>query len=307
MAIPEFKAFMRPFLAALEDGQERSVRDVQDEIAAEFGSTPDELAEMLPKGSKTRFYDRVQWSSTYLSQAGLIERPGRGRVRITPRGREALRLAPDRIDVTFLSRYPEFRAFSERGHKPGERVPRRRPPITPDPPSTETPEEALITSYRLMRAAVAQQLKEKLASCSPAFFERLVLDVLVAMGYGGSRQDAAQAVGRSGDGGIDGIIKEDRLGLDVLYVQAKRWATPVPEPQVREFAGSLDPHRARKGVFITASTFTTGARAYVDKIEKRIVLIDGAELAELMIDHGVGVADVETYVVRRVDADYFEE
>ncbi|CAA9550600.1 MAG: Mrr restriction system protein [uncultured Thermomicrobiales bacterium] len=306
MAIPDFQTLMRPLLAALVDGRERSIHQLRDQLAEEFRLTEAERAEMLPSGRQARFDNRVHWSASHLAQAALVERPSRARVRITARGSEALGLAPSRIDMGFLERYPEFQAFRQRGRKGGSRKTTTPPPVI-DPSAGDTPQESIETGYALLRSALVGQIREKLTTCSPKFFEQLVLDVLVAMGYGGSRQDAAQAVGRSGDGGIDGIIKEDRLGLDVVYVQAKRWAGPVPEPQVREFAGSLDPHRARKGVFITASTFTIGARAYVDKIEKRIVLIDGAELAELMIDHGVGVANVETYVVKRVDADYFEE
>lgn len=303
MPIPDFQTLMRPLLAALADGTEQAIRDLRDELADNLNVSTAERAEMLPSGRQARFDNRLHWAASYLVQAGLVERPQRGRIKITDTGRQALNLAPERIDNAFLLRYPEFRAFRERGQQhPAKPVPTGSPP-----PDDDTPEEAIESGYAQVRTALVAQLREHLASCSPSFFERLVLDVLVAMGYGGSRQDAAQAVGRSGDGGIDGIIKEDRLGLDVVYVQAKRWAHPVSEPQVREFAGSLDPHRARKGVFITTSTFTPSARTYVERIEKRIVLIDGARLADLMIDHGVGVAEVQTYILKRVDTDYFEE
>ena len=303
MAIPDFQTLMRPLLEFAADGRERPIRDLRDELAEAFKLSVAERAEMLPSGRAVKFDNRVHWCVFHLTKAGLLERTGRGRVRITARGREALAMESNRIDLAVLARYPEYQQFRQRSRNGGNEVQPSAVSVLPDAP----PQEAIEEAYALLRSALTTQIGEKLAACSPAFFERLVLDVVVSMGYGGSRQDAAEAVGRSGDGGIDGIIKEDRLGLDVVYVQAKRWANPVPEPAVREFAGSLDPHRARKGVFITTSTFTAGARAYVDRIEKRIVLIDGARLAELMIDHGVGVTDVHAYVIKRIDTDYFEE
>lgn len=304
MAIPDFQSLMRPLLLATANGTEHAIPDLKDALAIEFGLTSEERAEMLPSGRALKFDNRVDWSVFHLAKAGLLARTGRARVRSTARGQEALRLSPERIDIGFLARYPEYRAMRERSQPAGEDAAVK---VSSGSLPTETPEEAILTLYGLTRAALAEQLKERIAASSPAFFERLVVDLLVAMGYGGSRQGAARAVGGSGDGGIDGVINEDRLGLDVVYLQAKRWANPVSRPVVQAFAGSLEGHRARKGVMITTSTFTAEAVDYVSRIEKRIVLIDGDELADLMIDHGVGVANVQTYTIKRVDTDYFEE
>jgi restriction system protein len=202
-----------------------------------------------------------------------------------------------------LTKYPTFNEFK------ALRATRAKTPDVADETddAAATPEDLVEKGYEQLRRTLASDLLEKVKSCSPRFFERLVVDLLVAMGYGGSRQDAGKAVGQARDGGIDGIIKEDKLGLDAVYIQAKRWEQPVGRPVVQGFSGSLDPHRARKGVFITTSRFTDDAREYVDKIEKKIVLIDGEELAQLMIDHGIGVTDMATYTLKRMDTDYFEE
>jgi restriction system protein len=305
MAVPEFQAFLLPLLRLLADGQEHAYKELFGQMQDRLGVSDAELGELLPSKRLTRFESRVYWSATYLAQAKLIEKLGRGRLRITERGRDALAADPPRIDRPFLLRYPEFAAFSKRDQIGSESIPTTADGI--DTPEAMTPEEMLEAGHHAVRRSVAEQLRTRLAACSPAFFERLVVDLLVAMGYGGSRMDAGEVVGGSGDGGIDGIIKEDKLGLDVVYLQAKRWRDPVSRPTVQAFAGSLDMHRARKGVFITTSTFTADARDFVTRIEKRIVLIDGVQLAELMIDHGIGVTEVRSYAVKRVDSDYFEE
>lgn len=300
MPMPEFQSIMRPLLELLQDGQDRSIHEVSAALADVFALTPEERAEPLPSGKQPRFHNRVSWASSHLTQAGLLVRPGRARIQITSRGLDAVTNGPGKIDMAFLAQYPEFREFRKRSGA--------SPTPTPTPiEQADTPEEAFLSSHQQMRAELAAQVREKVATCTPAFFERLVVDLLVAMGYGGTRTDAAQVVGGSGDGGIDGIIKEDKLGLDVVYLQAKRWRDNVSRPTVQAFAGSLEMHRAKKGVLITTSDFTADARSYVKMIEKRIVLIDGAQLAELMMDHGIGVTDVQTYVVRRIDTDYFEE
>ncbi|MCC6314230.1 MAG: restriction endonuclease [Thermomicrobiales bacterium] len=308
MPIPDFQTLMLPLVRLLGDGREWTTRDVAETLAQEFRLTPDERSELLDSGRQARFDNRVHWSVTHLAKAGLIERTGRGRIVIAKRGRRALAENLPRIDLAYLNRYPEHQEFRRSSGRAGKPEPT---PIlasaTGLTPPDETPEEAIASSYRTLRTILAEQLREQLAACSPAFFERVVLDVLVAMGYGGSRQDAAEAVGKSGDGGIDGIIKEDRLGLDVVYIQAKRWSDVVGRPMVQAFAGSLEGQRARKGVFITTSSFSQDARDYVGRIEKRIVLVDGDALADLMIEHGVGVTEVTSYSVRRVDADYFDE
>ena len=236
----------------------------------------------------------------------MLDYPGRGRIRITSRGADLIRQAPATINLKLLMQYPEFVAFRQSGAAPDGRV-----EVTgssgEEPQVHSTPEEKLEASYKESRNRLAEELQELMLKCSPAFFERLVIDVLVEMGYGGSREDAAEVLGKTGDNGVDGIIKEDKLGLDAIYVQAKRWQGTVGRPELQAFAGSLEGHRARKGVFITTSAFSREARDYVRNIEKKIVLLDGPELAKHMIDHGVGVSDVATYKIRRVDLDYFDE
>lgn len=325
MPIPDFQSAMRPLLCAVADGREHRATDYVETLAREFGLSPEERRQRIPSGRQALFHNRVAWAATHLAKAGLLARPGRGIVSITDRGREALRTNPTRVDMAYLSRFPEYEAFRRRPPANGTAEPpppassghQAEPSISPStamplPPASEatvdqTPTELLASSCLLLRQTLADELLERIRAAPPQFFETLVVDLLVAMGYGGSRADAGQAVGGSGDDGIDGIIKEDRLGLDVVYVQAKRWEQAVGRPLVQAFAGSLEGQRARKGVFITTSTFTRDAREYVTRIEKRIVLVDGDQLAGLMIDHGVGVADVATYHVKRVDADYFGE
>jgi restriction system protein len=292
---------MLPTLRLLADGEEHASADYLRAVADAFGLTAEERRVLIPSGRQPLYINRIAWAVTHLAKAGLVERTGRARVRITERGREALAANLLRLDMTYLRRYPEYAEFRRRSF----------PAATVDdhasPEPTATPDELLAASYQVLRQALAQDLLDRVKRAPPAFFERVVVDLLVAMGYGGSQQDAAQAVGGSGDDGIDGIIKEDKLGLDFVYVQAKRWTGPVSRPIVQAFAGSLEGRRARKGVLITTSTFTREALDYITRIEKRIVLVDGAQLTSLMIDHGVGVADVATYHVKRVDADYFGE
>jgi restriction system protein len=240
-----------------------------------------------------------------MKKAGLLVTPRRGVAQITEEGRNVLAEKPDKITVSFLkAKYPTFVAFHEAGNE--DEAPSSNGTDTPKLVEIETPQERLEKSYLQMRTELTAELLEKVLSCSPAFFEQLVVDLLVAMGYGGSAADAGQSIGKSGDDGIDGIIKEDRLGLDIIYLQAKRWQGSVGRPTIQSFAGSLEGYRARKGVLITTSTFTAEAREYVTRIEKKIVLIDGKSLAQLMIDHDVGVAVQKTFDLKRIDSDYFE-
>jgi restriction system protein len=296
--IPDYQQYMLPLLRAVADGEVHVVRNLTARMADEFHLSDAERQKLLPKGKQTLLSNRVHWAKTYLKKAGLIDQPAWGRVRITAEGRAVLARNPDRIDNTFLSQYPAFLAFFRKKSATAA------PEVEEMP---ETPEEQLEASYEALRASLADELLDRLRTCSPGFFERLVVQLLVAMGYGGSLADAGQAVGRTGDGGIDGTIKEDKLGLDVVCVQAKRWQATVGAPVVREFAGSMEGVRARKGVLITTSSFSDDARKYVDRIERKIVLIDGEQLAGLMIDHNVGVAVAQTYVVKRIDLDYFVE
>ncbi len=299
MSIPAYQEMMTPLARLLADGSDWRWVDVKDAVAEQLSISDADRQEMLPSGRQATFDNRVGWAATYLAQAGLLERPQRGVLRIADRGREALTSGAT-IDNTFLRQYAEFQDFKSRGRLDTESD-------TSDVTSTGTPEETLEAAYKTLHAELADQIAERVRSCTPRFFEQVVVKLLVAMGYGGSLADAGQAVGRSGDDGIDGIIKEDRLGLDVVYVQAKRWTNTVGRPDIQAFAGSLMGYGASKGVFITTSRFSGEAREYVRRIDKRIVLIDGEELAGYMIDYGVGVTEVASYSARRLDQDFFDE
>ena len=255
MAVPAFNDYLLPVLRHTADGTEHTVSELTEAMAKHFSLTPEDLAEILPSGTQPRHQNRVYWARTYLAKAGLLDAVGRGRVRISARGKELLATNPARIDRTTLNKYPEFRTFAQHT-------------ATPDAPTTsttvelETPEERLESNYQSLREDLSERLLAQVKKASPAFFERLVVDVLVAMGYGGSRADAGKAVGQTGDGGIDGIIKEDRLGLDIVYVQAKRWENTVGSAAVRDFVGSLVGHSASKGVLLTTSRFSKDAEEY---------------------------------------------
>ncbi len=309
MTIPDFQTFMLPVLREFADGAEHLYKDVRSRIAVTMQLTPEELADVVPSGSKTRFEDRAAWAQAYLKQAGLLKSVRRGVYQITPRGQEVLAAPPDKITMQFLEQFPEYREFKARRRSGDEEA---RPNATDNglddgAPAALTPDEQIRAGYQLLRANLAAQLLDRVRQASPLFFERLVVQLLVAMGYGGSYADAAQVVGKSGDGGIDGIIKEDRLGLESIYVQAKRWETTVGRPTIQQFAGALHGHRARKGVMITTSNFSREAIEYAKTSQIAIVLIDGVQLADFMIEFGVGVSDVETIKLKRLDEDYFGE
>jgi restriction system protein len=299
MPIPDYQTIMLPLLRYLGNGEERSMSEAIEAVSNEFDLTPQERLQLLPSGTSTIIGNRVAWARTYMKKAGLLESPKRGVVRITKRGSEVLKTKPLRVDVKFLDQYPEFIEFRTIRHD--NAPPRELTAIT------ATPEEALEEAYDRLRRGLESELLQRVMGASPAFFERLVIDLLVKMGYGGSFRDAGQAIGKSGDGGIDGIIKEDRLGLDVIYIQAKRWEGSVGRPEIQKFAGALQGHRARKGVFMTTSTFSKDAYEFVERIDSKIVLIDGAKLARFMVDSGVGVSLETSYEVQRVDSDYFTE
>jgi restriction system protein len=304
MAIPDYQTLMLPLLKIASDGREHRVRDALEQLASEFELTDAERAELLPSGTAPVFDNRAGWARTYLKQAGLLVSPKRGIFQITDAGRQLLAKTPTRINVTLLDQYPTFVAFRNRRKDDVEDQTIKVPSIPPA--SDETPEDALAAAYKTLRQNLESELLDQVRAASPAFFERLVIDLLVAMGYGGSRQDAGRAIGRSGDEGIDGIIKEDKLGLDTIYVQAKRWEATVGRPEIQKFAGALQGQRATKGVFITTSSFSREAQDFANNISSKIILIDGERLAGLMIDHNVGVAPVGVYELKRVDSDYFE-
>lgn len=300
MSVPDYQSMMTPLLNLLADGREWKWSQAKEEAASQFGLSEEQRSEMLPSGRQTIFDNRIGWAATYLSQAGLVERPARGFLRITQRGRQSLD-SGSRVDTAYLRQFPEFEAFRSRAKE--RKTDEQDAALTPD----RTPEELIETGYQVMRTELAQEVLDRLATVSPRFFEQLVVRLLVRMGYGGSLADAGQAVGRSGDDGIDGIIKEDKLGLDVVYIQAKRWSNTVGRPEIQAFAGSLMGQGAGKGVFITTSKFSADAVDYVRRIDKRIVLIDGEHLAELMIDYGIGVAETATYSICRLDEDFFSD
>lgn len=309
MTVPDYQSIMLPLLRMLADGQPHRISDLVQELGDAFRLTDEEKNTIYPGGRKYIFDDRVGWARTYMGQAGLLENTARGVIRITDVGQLVLQDGVDRIDVKLLSKFPSFAAFKQRTRN---RTTTEEINVSPadeilKPEELQTPEDALESSYLALRRQLQLDLLDNIKRCSPKFFEQLVIDTLVAMGYGGSRQDAGQAIGRSGDGGIDGIIKEDRLGLDTIYVQAKRWEGTVGRPVVQAFTGSLEGYKARKGIIITTSQFSNDAVQYVNIIEKRIVLIDGLQLTEYMIDYGVGVNEVSKYVVKKLDMDYFVE
>lgn len=298
MPIPTYDELTVPFLKLLRDNGELPIKEIVERLADHAQLNDAERNQLLQSGQRI-IANRVGWARTHLKKAGLIESPVRGRQRITQAGLDALAENPQKIDRQFLLRYPSFVEFIRRQPEDTETV--------AEEAARSTPEELLETSYQSLRNALADDLLDRVQSCSPQFFERLVVELLVAMGYGGSLADAGQAIGRSGDAGIDGIIKEDRLGLDVVCIQAKRWRGSVGRPEVQAFAGSMEGYRARKGVLITTAAFTRDAEEYVKHIERKIVLIDGEKLSQYMIDFGIGVSIANTYVVKRIDADYFLE
>jgi restriction system protein len=301
MAIPDYQTIMLPLLKFSGDQQEHSLREAIDQLAQKFGLTEIERRELLPSGLQEVFNNRVAWARTYMGKAGLLESTRRGYFKITGRGVTVLKQNPDRIDVKFLEQFEEFRQFRALRHTKTEEE------EVEGEIHERTPEEALESAYKQLRDNLANELLQQIKSCSPGLFEKIVVELLVKMGYGGSRQDAGRAIGKSGDEGIDGIIKEDRLGLDIIYIQAKRWENTVGRPEVQKFAGALQGQRARKGIMITTSNFSKEALDYASRIDSKIVLIDGEQLAQLMIDHSLGVSPMAAYEIKKIDTDYFTE
>lgn len=306
MAIPDYQTLMLPVLKLASDGNEHRFSVAVETLADEFQLTSEERTELLPSGTQALFTNRVGWARSYLKQAGLVDSPRRGFFLITQRGRDLLGTNPERIDISVLQQYPEFVAFRSR-KKSTDRSKRSSQEEATDDGTSQTPEDALASAYTILHDALDDEILSAVKEASPSFFERLVVDLLVKMGYGGNRQDAGRALGKSGDGGIDGIINEDRLGLDVIYIQAKRWEGAVGRPEIQKFAGALQGQRARKGVFITSSTFSKEAVDYVTRIESKIILIDGSRLARLLVENDVGVSTVGHYAIKKLDSDYFEE
>jgi restriction system protein len=305
MPIPDFQAVMLPLMEALSDGGERTMRDLTGLLAERFHLTQPEREEVLPSGQQSIFSNRVAWAKSHLKYAGLLENPARGRVRIGDLGRQVLAEKPQAINVKFLKRFPAYCEFI------GKSEPQENAQVasgtTPLIEERRTPLELIDASYQSLRRATTEELLTRLRSCSPSFFESVVVRLLMAMGYGGVTGHGT-VTGKSGDGGIDGVIKQDKLGLDVVCIQAKRWDGAVGRPVVQGFVGSMDYIRARKGVIMTTSTFTKDALDFVDRIEgKKVVLIDGDRLAELMIEHGLGVTTTKAYELKEVSNDFFDE
>lgn len=303
MPLPSYQTLMLPLLRLAADQQPHRFREIVNQIANTLQLTTAERTELLGSGTQTVLMNRVSWARTYLKQAGALSTPERGCLQITERGLKLLANHPEGITLALLQQFPEFQAFKQRKR---QKDPDREIQWDSDIIFDDTPEDILASAYRVLSESLEQELLEAVKQATPKFFEHLVVDLLVKMGYGGNRTDAGQALGKTGDGGIDGIINEDRLGLDVIYIQAKRWEGTVGRPDIQRFAGALQGQRAKKGVFITTSNFSREAKEYAALIETRIILIDGTRLAELMVEHNIGVSIVETYEVKKLDSDYFE-
>ena len=304
MAIPDFQTLMRPLLDLHADREEHLNRDLVNALAEQFSLTPEERREMLPSGRAKTFDNRVGWAKTYISAAGLIEAPRRAVLIITEKGVQALVDHPKTIDLRVLAKLNGSRSVRERRRDEKPELEQERDAGIE---IHETPEEAVENAYLTLRNDVEREIVAKILANPPEFLERVIIDLVVKMGYGGNRKDAGEAIGRSGDEGIDGIIKEDPLGLDIIYLQAKRYEGTVGRPEIQKFAGALQGQRARKGIFITTSSYSKDAKEFASKIDTKIILIDGSTLAKLMFDHGVGVSVNTVYEVKKVDTDYFEE
>ena len=301
MAIPDYQQFLLPLLKLSEDCQVHSMQEAYQDIPDQFGISEEERSLLLPSGKQYVVNNRISWAKTYLKKACLIKQPERKFFQITDRGLDVLKSDPEKIDNDFLMQFPEFQEFRTKKNDQGTEEPG-------DGKSDEkNPEERLEYAYLEINNELALELLDTIKSSTPSFFEKIVVDLLLKMGYGGSRKDAGKSIGKSGDEGIDGIIKEDRLGLDVIYIQAKRWENIIGRPEIQKFAGALQGQRARKGVFITTSGFTKDAMEYASHIDSKIILIDGEKLTDLMIEHNVGVSTASIYEIKKIDSDYFEE
>jgi restriction system protein len=308
MAVPDYQSLLLPLLKLAGAGLADTLIKAENILADQFALSAEDRAARLPSGQQTVLRNRAGWASFYLKHAGLIEKPRRGIFLITNRGREVLASNPSSMDVNYLLQFEDFKGWFynfkdayQKGQSQGADL------ETSPQPSDRTPDEVLQDAYQAIRSELATEILDRLLKASPEFFENVVVELLVSMGYGGSRQDAGERIGKSGDGGIDGIIKEDRLGLDVIYIQAKRWQSNVGRPEIQKFVGALQGQRAKKGVFMTTSGFSSDAVDYVSRIDVKVVLLDGSQIANLMIDHDVGVSPVTTFVIKKIDSDYFEE
>ncbi len=307
--INAYQSIMFPLLKYSGDEQEHSLRECIEALASHFNLTQEERKQLLPSGKQPIFDNRVGWARTYLKKAGLLVNTRRGYLKITTQGQIILKNnSIQEINFKFLKRFPEFVNFHKNNKEPKNNVSCSDVNKQLDEiEENKTPEEQLEKIYLGIKEELKKELLETIKQYSPNFFEKLVIDLLIAMGYGGSRKEAGEAVGQVNDGGIDGIIKEDRLGLDIIYIQAKRWENTVGRPEIQKFAGALLGRQAKKGIFITTSNFSKEAKEYTTMIDSKIILIDGDRLGELLIDYNVGVSMVESYAIKKIDNDYFTE
>lgn len=305
MTIPDFQTLMLPVLKYASQKEEHSIRDAVDFLAKEFSITQEESRLFIPSGRQPIFYNRVGWARTYLKQAGLLETTKRNYLRITERGRIVLREGNQSINIKYLEKFPEFLYFKDRSRRLGHEG------VSDDETEAEislTPEESLYSAYGRLKEDLRREIIDTIQSNTPEFFEKLVIDLLVKMGYGGSGVNSGRVVGKVGDEGIDGVIDEDMLGLGKIYIQAKKWTdTPVGRPDIQKFVGALHGMKAKKGIFFTATKFSEQAKTYASNVDITVILIDGAKLADLMIEFGVGVSTISTYEVKKLDTDYFIE
>lgn len=302
MAIPNYQEIMLPLLKHLADQKIYSISEIRELLEIDFKLTDEEKNRILPSGRETYFTNRVSWARTYLMKASLIESPEKGSIKISQLGLETLKENPKEITSKYLEKFPTFNEFITRSRNKNKDIEKTSPSEEEKPPR-----EIMESVYENLRFDLIVDLLNKTKECSPNFFENLVVDLILKIGYGGSRLDAGKAIGRTGDGGVDGIIKEDKLGLETIYIQAKRWEGTVGRPEIQKFIGALHGQKAKKGIFITTSKFSIEAREYAKEIETKVVLIDGEELANLMIDHDIGVSKIVNYELKRIDSDYFIE
>lgn len=307
MTIPDYQSLMLPVLR-LSNPYEIKISDAVERLAEELKLTEEERGELLPSGRQTTFSNRVHWAKTYLKQAGLVEVTRRGYFRVTQRGREVLDNGLSRIDVTYLNQFPEFRAFRERTAEDDGRGGEVVSKSSAELGSAMTPDDQIRAASRAIHDALGLEILDRIMTASPSFFERAIVALLLAMGYGGAAKEAGRAIGRAGDDGVDGVIDQDMLGLDRVYVQAKRYQrdSSVGPAAIRDFFGSLDMHKATKGLFVTTSTFSKSASETAERLGKRIVLIDGPTLAGLMIRFNVGCRSEETIEIKRLDEEFFD-
>ncbi len=306
MAIPDYQSIMKPALLVLRDGTEWSVKKMTEKMGETFGLTDDEIKSYLPSGAQTVMANRTNWALYYLKRAGIVENARRGVYKITNRGLSILAENPNKIDSEYLLRFPEFVDFKEKKSENGTPIASAVESIQDE---SITPEETLEAAHLKIISSLASDLLEKVYNQSWEFFEQLVIELLVKMGYGGSIKEAGKAIGKTGDEGIDGVIKEDKLGLDIIYIQAKKWKldSVVGRPEIQKFVGALAGQGAKKGIFMTTSRFTKDALDYTPRNETKVVLIDGQMLTKLMIDYNLGVSTINVFELKKIDNDYFED